>query len=304
MEILLEHLTKHFGEQAAVSDVGFRAGVGVTGFLGPNGAGKSTTMRMITGYLEPTAGSVTVGGRPAWPSTPEVRRLVGYLPEHNPLYTELYVREYLRYTAKLQGVSRVNARVDEVIEQVGLTREVRKRIGQLSKGYRQRVGLAQAIVHDPPVVILDEPTNGFDPNQLAEVRRLIQRLGETKVVLLSTHIMQEVQALCQRVLIIDNGRLVADDPIERLQERIAGQTTVTLLVERVGNLALLEGLEGVGEVRRDGHRLTVGVQGAAEVRPRIAELAAREGWGLLELKLEVNNLEDVFQNLTRQNKPV
>ncbi len=303
MEIRLEHLTKRFGEQAAVDDVGFRAGVGVTGFLGPNGAGKSTTMRMITGFLEPTAGAVTIDGQPAWPSTPAVRRMVGYLPEHNPLYTELFVREYLRYTAKVQGVTKVNARVDEVIEQVGLTKEVRKQIGQLSKGYRQRVGLAQAIVHDPPVVILDEPTNGFDPNQLAEVRRLIARLGETKVVLLSTHIMQEVQALCQRVLIIDGGRLVADDPIERLQDRIVGRHSVSLLVERVGNLKLLEGLRGVREVRRQGSRITINVKGEAEVRPQIAELVAREGWGLLELKMEVNNIEDVFQSLTRQNPP-
>ncbi len=303
MEIRLEHLSKRFGEQAAVDDVGFRAGIGVTGFLGPNGAGKSTTMRMITGYLEPSAGTVTIGGQAVWPSTPEVRRLVGYLPEHNPLYTDLYVREYLRYTAKIQGVTNVNARVDEVIEQVGLTREVRKQIGQLSKGYRQRVGLAQAIVHDPPVVILDEPTNGFDPNQLSEVRGLISKLGETKVVLLSTHIMQEVQSLCRRVLIINNGKLVADDPIERLQDRMSGQTMITVTVERVGDLKKLEQLKGVRDVHAKGSKIAINVTGKRELRPQIAELLAREGWGLLELKTDTSNIEDVFQRLTRQNQP-
>ena len=301
MEIRVEHLSKRFGPQAAVDDVSFRAGVGVTGFLGPNGAGKSTTMRMVTGFLEPTGGEISVGGEPVWPTRPEVRRLIGYLPEHNPLYTELYVREYLRYVAGLHGVPRARARVDEVIERVGLTREVGKRVGQLSKGYRQRVGLAQAIVHDPPVVILDEPTNGFDPNQLADIRALVRQLGQTKVVLLSTHIMQEVQALCQRVLIIDRGRLVADDPIERLTAGRARQRTVRLRCERPGDLALLRGLPGVADVRVDGGRLVVTADGARELRPAIAAAVAQAGWGLLELSADENDIEGVFQSLTRQN---
>lgn len=301
MEIRVDHVSKRFGDQYAVADVSFRAGIGVTGFLGPNGAGKSTTMRMITGFLQPTAGGIKLGDAEVWPTTPEVRRLVGYLPEHNPLYTDLYVREYLRYAAKVQGVDRVGARVDELIERVGLTREVRKRIGQLSKGYRQRVGLAQAIVHDPPIVILDEPTNGFDPNQLADIRRLIRELGQSKVVLLSTHIMQEVQALCERVLIINRGHLVADDPIARLQDRISGQRTVSMHVQKVGDLELIRAIKGVKSVRGDGNRIQVGVRSDREVRPQLAELASTQGWGLLELSSEVNNIEDVFQTLTRQS---
>ena len=303
MDIHVSHLTKTFGAQAAVDDVSFDVGVGVTGFLGPNGAGKSTTMRMVTGFLEPTAGHVAVGGEAAWPTRPSVRRLVGYLPEHNPLYTESYVREYLRYVASVHGISQAKARVDEVIERVGLTREVNKEIGQLSKGYRQRVGLAQAIVHDPPVVILDEPTNGFDPNQLADIRALVRELGRTKVVLLSTHVMQEVQALCQRVLIIDEGRLVADDPIERLAARgaAAGDTTVELRCERVGDLRLLRRLPGVTSVRQEGQRLSVRVAADRELRPALAALVSAEGWGLLELGVAHDGIEGVFQSLTRQN---
>ena len=303
MDIRVSHLTKTFGEQAAVDDVSFHAGVGVTGFLGPNGAGKSTTMRMITGFLQPSSGEVHLGGEAAWPTRPAVRRLVGYLPEHNPLYTELYVREYLRYVAALHEVPRAKARVDEVIERVGLTREVNKEIGQLSKGYRQRVGLAQAIVHDPPVVILDEPTNGFDPNQLADIRALVRELGRTKVVLLSTHIMQEVQALCQRVLIIDGGRLVADDPIERLAARGADgrQTTIQLRCERVGDLQLLRGLKGVKSVRQDGQRVTLQVRANRELRPELAAVVSAGGWGLLELTAAETDIEGVFQSLTRQN---
>ena len=300
MEISVEHLTKTFGAQAAVDDVSFRAGIGVTGFLGPNGAGKSTTMRMVTGFLEPTAGQVLVDGAPAWPTTPAVRRRIGYLPEHNPLYTELYVREYLRSVATLRGVPRARARVDEVVERVGLIREVHKRVGQLSKGYRQRVGLAQAIVHDPPVVILDEPTNGFDPNQLADIRALVRELGRTKVVLLSTHIMQEVQALCERVLIIDRGRLVADDPIERLAARRTRRTTVRLRCERPGELSLLRDLAGVSAVAAEGQRISVTTDARVELRPAIAAAVAEAGWGLLELSADDTDLEGVFQSLTRQ----
>ena len=303
MDIRVSHLTKRFGSQAAVDDVSFRAGIGVTGFLGPNGAGKSTTMRMVTGFLEPTAGEVRIGDAAAWPTSPEVRRLVGYLPEHNPLYTELYVREYLRYVASLHRVPNARARVDEVIERVGLTREVNKEIGQLSKGYRQRVGLAQAIVHDPPVVILDEPTNGFDPNQLADIRALVRELGRTKVVLLSTHIMQEVQALCQRVLIIDRGRLVADDPIERLAAVGAKEKLIRVRCERFGDLQLLRDLSGVQSVRQEGNQLTVAVRADQELRPAIASLLAADGWGLLELSAPDTDIEGVFQSLTRAAAP-
>ena len=301
MEIRLDPLTKTFGDQRAVDDVSFSAGIGVTGFLGPNGAGKSTTMRMVTGFLEPTAGAAYVDGQPVWPTTPELRRLIGYLPEHNPLYTDQYVREYLQYTARLQGVERPKARVDEIVERVGLTQEVGKTIGQLSKGFRQRVGLAQALVHDPPVLILDEPTSGFDPNQLADIRTLIGELGRTKVVLLSTHIMQEVQALCQRVLIINRGQLVADDPVERLGGRLAGGSVITLRCERTPSPERLQKMAGVRWVKIGGQEARVGVEPDREMRPALAAVAVEAGWGLLELRTEGGNLEDVFQAITRQS---
>ena len=299
MEIRLDRLTKTFGDQRAVDDVTFSAGVGVTGFLGPNGAGKSTTMRMLTGYLEPTSGGATVGGEPVWPTRPSVRRLIGYLPEHNPLYAELYVREYLRYAARVQGVAQPRARVDELVERVGLTREVGKTIGQLSKGYRQRVGLAQALVHDPPVLVLDEPTSGFDPNQLADIRALIATLGQSKVVLLSTHIMQEVQALCERVLIINRGRLVADDPIARLTQRLDGESVVYLRCERAPVEATLRAVPGVRWVKVSGQEARAGIDKAREARPAIARAAIAADWGLLELRGEGSSLEDVFQAITR-----
>ena len=301
MEIRLENVTKTFGAQRAVDAVSFAVGRGITGFLGPNGAGKSTTMRMITGYLEPTAGRIALGGDPVWPSTPAVRRRIGYLAEHNPLYPEMYVREYLGFVAGVQGVARPRQRIAELVERVGLTREVGKRIGQLSKGYRQRVGLAQALLHDPEVVILDEPTNGFDPNQLSEIRGVIRELGRSKVVLLSTHIMQEVQALCERVIIIDRGRVVADDPIARLGERIAGRAFVHLRTQRPPAAAELSAVRGVTAVTIDGLTARLTVAADAEPRPAIAELCARAGWGLLELRREAGSVEEAFQALTREN---
>ena len=298
--ITLRNVSKAFGAQRAVDGVSFEAGRGITGFLGPNGAGKSTTMRMITGYLEPTAGEIEIEGERAFPSTPAARRRVGYLPEHNPLYVDMYVREYLAFAARAQGADASAARIAEVIDTVGLGREAHKRIRQLSKGYRQRVGFAQALLHDPPVLILDEPTNGFDPNQLAEIREVIRRLGERKTVLLSTHVMQEVQALCERVLIIDRGRLVADDPIERLGTRLAGSGTVRITCQRPPAAAPLLALPGVVSVDLEGPsaRLTVLPQG--EVRPAIAEVCSAQGWGLLELRREAASVEEAFRALTRE----
>ena len=298
--ITLRNVTKAFGDQPAVDGVSFEAGRGVTGFLGPNGAGKSTTMRMITGYLEPSAGEIEVEGERAYPSSPAARRRVGYLPEHNPLYVDLYVREYLGFAARAQGADASRGHIASVIETVGLGREAHKRIRQLSKGYRQRVGFAQALLHDPPVLILDEPTNGFDPNQLAEIREVIRGLGERKTVLLSTHVMQEVQALCERVLIIDRGRLVADDPIERLGARLAGHNVVRIACERAPDPVLLGAIPGVASVELDdaGARLTVLPQG--EVRPAVADLCVAEGWGLLEMRREAASVEEAFRALTRE----
>ena len=216
-------ITQIYGEQRAVDNATFHVGRGeIVGLLGPNGAGKSTLMKILTCYVPPTEGEATVCGHSIFDDTLEVRRSIGYLPEHNPLYLDMYVREYLRFAAGLGGVKNVNDRADEMIELTGLQPEANKRIGQLSKGYRQRVGLAQALIHDPQVLILDEPTTGLDPNQLEFIRNVIRNAGKDKAVLLSTHIMQEVEAMCSRAIIINYGRIVADESITNIN---AGQLT-------------------------------------------------------------------------------
>jgi len=215
MSVIVSNLTKTFGTQNAVNDLSFEAKPGeILGFLGPNGAGKSTTMKMVTTYLQPTSGTATVCGHDIVESDMDVRRHIGYLPEHNPLYKDMYIKEYLEFVARIHKVDNTKSRIDELIEITGLQKEQHKLISSISKGYRQRVGLAQALLHDPEVIILDEPTSGLDMNQLIEIRALIKKLGETKTVIFSTHIMQEVQALCDRVIIINEGQLVADDPID------------------------------------------------------------------------------------------
>jgi ABC-2 type transport system ATP-binding protein len=217
MSIAIEGVEKRFGEQRALKGVNLRLNRGeVVGLLGPNGAGKSTLMRLVTGYLPPTSGRIEVCGFDVMEAPLETKKRVGYLPEHNPLHEDMYVREYLRFVAGIHGVSNRSARVEEVLRDVGLLPEVHKQIGQLSKGYRQRVGLAQALIHDPEVLILDEPTSGLDPNQLVDIRALIRRLGEDRTVILSTHIMQEVEAMCDRVVLIRLGEIVADAPLAEL----------------------------------------------------------------------------------------
>ena len=215
--IEIKHITKTYDGQKALNDVSFTVKEGeVVGLLGPNGAGKSTLMKILTCYIPPTEGEATVCGHSIYDEPIEVRRNIGYLPEHNPLYLEMYVREFLQFAAGVQNVKNAKARVEEMIEKVGLTPESNKRIGQLSKGYRQRVGLAQAMIHDPKVLILDEPTTGLDPNQLEEIRAIIREAGKSKVVLLSTHIMQEVEAMCSRAIIIDHGKIVSDDSMSHI----------------------------------------------------------------------------------------
>ncbi|GAB2765964.1 gliding motility-associated ABC transporter ATP-binding subunit GldA [Rhabdobacter roseus] len=222
MSILVSQLTKQYGTQKAVDTISFELRPGeIVGFLGPNGAGKSTTMKILTGYLHPTAGSAQVNGYDLARESKQARRTVGYLPEHNPLYLDMYVREFLFFTGELYGLrgTLLKARVEEMIQLCGLEVEKRKKIGQLSKGYRQRVGLAQALLHDPAVLILDEPTTGLDPNQLLEIRTLIRTAGQNKTILFSTHIMQEVEALCDRVIVINRGQIVADSPLSTLRQR-------------------------------------------------------------------------------------
>ncbi|RAJ31656.1 ATP-binding cassette domain-containing protein [Pedobacter cryoconitis] len=220
MSIKVEGLSKIYGQQKAVDSISFQASPGkILGFLGPNGAGKSTTMRMLTGYLKPTAGKCSLGGFDSQLQSLEMRRILGYLPENTPLYTDMYVREFLAFVANTYQLSQTEAKVRDVIEKVGLGEEQHKKISMLSKGYKQRVGLAQAIIHDPQLLILDEPTTGLDPNQLTDIRELIKNLGKDKTVVLSTHIMQEVEALCEQVVIINKGKIVADSSLIELKNQ-------------------------------------------------------------------------------------
>ena len=218
MSVEIQNLYKHYGEQEAVSDVSFSVPDGqITAFLGPNGAGKSTTMKIITGYIPASSGEVKVCDLIVSTENLETRKKIGYLPEHNPLYDEMYVREYLEFVGGIYKLSDISSKVDEVINRVGLSLEKHKKIGALSKGYKQRVGLAQAIIHNPEVLILDEPTSGLDPNQLVEIRTLIKNIGKEKTVILSTHIMQEVEAICDRIIIINKGKIVADKLINEIE---------------------------------------------------------------------------------------
>jgi ABC-2 type transport system ATP-binding protein len=230
MSILVEGLTKHYGTQKAVDGISFKAGPGVLGFLGPNGAGKSTTMKMLTGFVPQTAGKASVCGFDTVTQTLEVRSRIGYLPESNPLYTDMYVKEALNFVAGIHQLHNPTHRINQVIEQTGLGSEQHKKIGQLSKGYRQRVGLAQAILHNPEVLILDEPTSGLDPNQLIGIRQLIRDLGAEKTVILSTHIMQEVEATCNRVIIINRGKIAADDSLQGLKGLHAGKSLEEIFI--------------------------------------------------------------------------
>lgn len=304
MSIQITHLSKQYGPQRAVDTITFQVSPGeIVGFLGPNGAGKSTTMKIATGYLRPSEGTVLVNGHDVQTDPMAVRRSVGYLPEHNPLYLDLYVKEYLRFAGQLHGMSgsMLNSRIAEVIEQVGLTSEQGKRIGQLSKGYRQRVGLAQAFLHNPPVLILDEPTTGLDPNQLADIRQVIKTVGRDKTVLFSTHIMQEVEALCDRVIIINKGKIVADSPLTQLRLQTTRQATYLAEFESdLPDLAALGTLPGVQAVEPIGpgqYRLTATPD--ADLRAAIFRLAADRNLILVGLRQQETSLEGVFKELTK-----
>ena len=301
MSVTVSELTKLYGEQRAIDGISFEARSGeVLGFLGPNGAGKTTTMKILTCYLSQSSGSASVCGHPVETESLAVRRLVGYLPEHNPLYKDMYVREYLTFAADANGIRKSRQRIDELIDLTGLGREAHKHIGALSKGYRQRVGLAQAMLHDPEVLILDEPTSGLDPNQLAEIRTLIKQLGREKTVILSTHIMQEVQALCDRVVIIDRGTIVADDPIDRLQRRLSGDSSLLVQFDRqVENADLLK-INGVDRVTPGklpfSYRLFL--RGEADARADVFRFAVAKDLVLLGMVREELSVEEVFRALT------
>lgn len=298
MSIHVSHLTKLYGQQKAVDNISFELEKsGIVGFLGPNGAGKSTTMKIITGYLPPSGGQASVCGFDVVKEPMEVRKRVGYLPEANPLYPDMYVREFLEFMAGMHKVSAPQRRIGEMIGLTGLTPEKHKKIGALSKGYKQRVGLAQALLHDPEVLILDEPTSGLDPNQLVEIRALIKSLGENKTVMLSTHIMQEVEAVCSRVIIINKGTIIADDAISALQ-RGSGSYIQVSFGEAV-SLAELEALPGVTRaVAAEGHQWRLYTADAETVRKNLLQFALINNRNILSLQSNSHSLEDVFRELT------
>jgi ABC-2 type transport system ATP-binding protein len=297
MSISVKNTTKFYGKQKALDQVNFEIGSGeIVGFLGPNGAGKSTMMKILTTYISQDEGVVSVNGLDVVKEPVEVKRSVGYLPEHNPLYTDLYVKEYLGFHAGIHKIQK--KRTEEVIEQVGLTPEMNKKIDQLSKGYRQRVGLAAALLHDPQVLVLDEPTTGLDPNQLLDIRNLIREVGKTKTVLLSTHIMQEVEAMCSRVIIINKGKIVADEHLEDLlgkQEQIL-EVEFDLRVEP----ELLKGLphiQSVKNTRDNNWQITFVTK--EDMRPKVFDFAQENGFKTLQMQQKIMNLENMFRNLTQ-----
>ncbi len=303
MSIQVSGLTKLYDTQKAVDGISFEVKKGeIAGFLGPNGAGKSTTMKMITGYLPPTSGTATVCGFDVVEKPMEVRKRVGYLPEANPLYFEMYVREYLEFSA---GIHRLGAdkgkRIEEMIEMTGLLKEAHKKIGALSKGYKQRVGLAQAMLHDPEVLILDEPTSGLDPNQIVEIRDLIKRIGADKTVLLSTHIMQEVQAMCSRVIIINNGKIVADDSIGHLQTVNTRQDVLIISTENVVAAAVINKLKMAKKTEELGDNKWKLVTDDPEgMRREVMQWALDNNINISAMQAQTETLEDVFRTLTKK----
>ena len=300
MSIKVKNLTKRYGNQNAVDNISFSANSGeVIGFLGPNGAGKSTTMKILTCFIPQDEGVATVCGYDVVQESMEVRKSIGYLPEHNPLYPEMYVQEYLGFIAGLHKINgkKAKSRIEEMIELTGLTIERKKKIGQLSKGYRQRVGLAQAMLHDPKVLILDEPTTGLDPNQLAEIRKLILDLGKEKTVMLSSHIMQEVQAVCDRVVIIDKGKIVADDKTDQLQQTSDSSFVILVEFKEEVKADQLRGIRGVEIVSKEANLLRVNA--TSDCRSEIFQFAKTEDLTLLTLQLDKKSLEQVFQQVTK-----
>ena len=298
MSIEVKNVFKYYGEQAAVKGISFSVKSGeIVGFLGPNGAGKSTTMKMITGYIPATSGEILVSGMPVGTDQLDPKKKIGYLPENNPLYLDMYVREYLDFVARIYKVSNRSEQVKKMIHSVGLEIEQNKKIGALSKGFRQRVGLAQAMIHDPEVLILDEPTSGLDPNQLIEVRELIKNIGKEKTLMLSTHIMQEAEAICDRVVILSKGEIVADMPTNRLHEKsdlkcvfVEFQGTVTK-----SQLSKIKEITKV-ETRSEGWLLYSETE---DLRPYISKFSQENNLIILTLQLEQKSLSSVFKDLTK-----
>jgi ABC-2 type transport system ATP-binding protein len=304
MSISVSSLTKIYGTQTAVDHISFELKKGeIVGFLGPNGAGKSTTMKMITGYLPPTDGTATVCGFDIQQLPMEVRKRLGYLPEANPLYYDMYVREYLEFSASIHKITgnAAKTRIEEMISMTGLGKEAHKKIGALSKGYKQRVGLAQAMLHNPEVLILDEPTSGLDPNQIVEIRELITNIGKEKTVLLSTHIMQEVQAMCSRVIIISSGKVVADDSIAKLQQGTTPQGALIVAFENMPDTALFGNLKNIRKTENLGQGSWKFYTDKPDVlRKEVMQWALQNDINIRSLQEETQSLEEVFRTLTQQ----
>jgi ABC-2 type transport system ATP-binding protein len=312
MSIKIENLSKYYGENPAVKDISFEVKTGeIVGFLGPNGAGKTTTLKLITSYLTPNNGKIYVEDIDIEKDSLGVRRKIGYLPEQNPLYSDMNVIDYLRYAAELQSVekSRINESIKKMIKDCGLEDVKHKDIGELSKGYKQRVGLAQAMIHNPSVLLLDEPTSGLDPNQIVEIRKLIKSLGKQKTLMLSTHILQEVQAVCDRVIIINNGEIVADGTTDSLQKKFQGQLNIKIIIKkdpRFGKEKIISLFESIKEIEKtkivseENNCWTIEISSGtgADVREEIINKIVTSNMVLLEIHQEETSLEDIFRKLT------
>lgn len=302
MSISVNNLTKIYGTQKAVDGISFKAGKGeIVGFLGPNGAGKSTTMKIITGYLQADEGAAEVCGHTVNDNSNQTKEKVGYLPEANPLYYDMYIREYLDFISNVHAVANKKQKIEEVISQVGLTAEANKKIGQLSKGYKQRVGLAAALIHDPEVLILDEPTSGLDPNQIVEIREVIKKLGKEKTVLFSSHILQEVQAICDRVVIINKGKIVANDTLSNLVGK-NHFNTLRLEIKEVVKEDIFEGIQNISQL--NANTWLFKTDDADRLKRRLIEITLNKNLNIVSLQSEsVGSLEDIFRTLTT-NQPI
>jgi ABC-2 type transport system ATP-binding protein len=307
MDIKIEKLTKKYGYTKAVDDISFEVKTGeILGFLGPNGAGKTTTMKIITNYLNCEEGDVFIGGKSIRDHADELKKHIGYLPESNPLYHDMPVIDYLEFCADLQGVekSKVPDRIREMIKVCGLNAEKHKKIGELSKGFRQRVGLAQAMIHNPSILILDEPTTGLDPNQIVEIRKLIRELGREKTVILSTHILPEVEATCDRIMIINNGKIVADGTAETLRKQAQGQEILTVKIEDADANIIFKALQSLSTVGlvdftdRNLNRFEIQSRPGCTSRREIFKLCVQNNWALTEMAVSEAKLEDIFRELT------
>lgn len=304
MSIQVKDLTKIYGQQKALDQISFEIKTGeIVGFVGPNGAGKSTTMKILTGFIPPSSGEAKINDLDLIEKSLEIRKHIGYLPENNPLYLDMYVKEYLEFVAGIYKLGKkTKSRIEEIIEQTGLSIEQKKKIGALSKGYRQRVGLAQALIHDPAILILDEPTSGLDPNQIIEIRNLISTVGKEKTVMLSTHIMQEVEAICDRIIIINKGKIVADDSISSIYSHTKDQL-ITVIVEfdKAPDQKQLEKIELVDKVAKiDDNNWLIQSTSTEDIRPKIFNFAVKSDLAVLSMQKKEKSLEEVFQELTKQ----